>query len=218
MTDIQVGDKGLVFAAGSPYSTFSAVSTPAINDTVILYNLGNGQRLAVPTLWFNLGDFTFVTPSFQFAGFDFKLDFNFNLTPLKLGFPVITEQYSNFSIHNTPGGGLLINPPSPWQFGDDDPSTPSNPVGVNLKTDGTGYKYPVADFAFLFENYAYGSMPDAFIDVRRIDSSHFEIWAGAPTGYVGDYDIEIFYGGTLLKSLTHYTDNNLDYHGILEII
>jgi hypothetical protein len=81
---VTVGDKGLTFAAGSVYATFTPVTTPAIGDTVILYNLGNGQRLAVPSLIFNLNDYSFVVPSFQFAGFNFHLDFNFNLLKFNL--------------------------------------------------------------------------------------------------------------------------------------
>jgi len=208
MPPIVVGDRGLTFAAGSPYSTFAAVSTPAINDKVILYNLGNGQRLAVPTLWFDLGDFTFVAPSFQFAGFDWKLDFNFNLTPLKLGTAILPPQYANFKI-TYPGG---------WIYGNSGASTPDHPVGCNFKEDGTGYKYASADFAFLFENMLYGSVPDAFIDVKRYDTTHYEIWAGAPTGNVGVFDISIYYGGTLLKFLAHGSTGNADYHGILPIL
>jgi hypothetical protein len=78
----EVGDKGIVFAAGSEYSQFTPANPPIVGDKVILYNLGNGQRLAVPTLAFGLDSFTFVCPSFQFAGFDWKLDWNFQLIPL----------------------------------------------------------------------------------------------------------------------------------------
>ena len=212
---VQVGDNGLAFAAGSPYSTFAQVSAPKVGDSVILYNLGNGQRLAVPTLWFDLGYFTFVAPSFQFAGFDWKFDFNFNLLPLKFGIAVDPDQYVNFAIENEEGDGI---PPVDWQYGNDDPPTPAHPIGTSLRTDGYGYKYPAADFAFLFENLVYGSVPDAFIDVKRHSRTEYEIWAGAPTGNVGAFDISIYYGGTLLKFLAHGSTGNADYHGILPIL
>jgi hypothetical protein len=84
MTQTVVTNKGIVFAAGSPFATFAPVTRPAVGDSVILYNLGNGQQLAVPTLTFKLSDYTFLVPSFQFAGFNWKLDFNFNLLSFHL--------------------------------------------------------------------------------------------------------------------------------------
>ena len=71
----EVGDKGLVFSAGSPYSTFSTVGTPSVGDKVTLYNLGSDQRLAVPTLAFTLTDQVWVIPDFPFKGFKWKYDF-----------------------------------------------------------------------------------------------------------------------------------------------
>lgn len=82
---VDVGDKVLVFAAGSEFATAVPLSTPSIGDMVAIYNLQNETRIAVPTLTFGLGDVSWVTPNFDFAGFDFKLDFNFQLIPLILG-------------------------------------------------------------------------------------------------------------------------------------
>ena len=78
----QPGDRGLVFAAGSPLASFSTVDPAAVGDMVILYNLGNGQQLAVPILNLQLGHYTWTTPDFQFAGFNWNLPFNFQLLPL----------------------------------------------------------------------------------------------------------------------------------------
>jgi hypothetical protein len=79
----QVDDKGIVFAAGSEYSTFSTVGTPIVGDKVTLYMLGSGQKLAVPNLTFGLSDVIWVVPSFQFAGFDWTFDWNLNA--IKIG-------------------------------------------------------------------------------------------------------------------------------------
>lgn len=81
---MNIGDKVLVFAAGSEFATAVPLSSPGVGDSVILYNLKNETRIAVPTLSFGIGDFAFVTPNFDFAGFDFKLDFNMQLIPLLL--------------------------------------------------------------------------------------------------------------------------------------
>lgn len=80
-----VGDVGLAFSAGSSYCTFSVVSRPVVNDKVILYNLGSGGQLAVPSLTFNLDDYAWVIPTFDFKGFDWKFDLNWNLILSPLG-------------------------------------------------------------------------------------------------------------------------------------
>ena len=82
---VDVGDKVLVFAAGSEFATAVPLITPGIGDKVALYNLQNETRIAVPTLVFGVGDISWVTPNFDFAGFNFNLDFNFQLIPLILG-------------------------------------------------------------------------------------------------------------------------------------
>ena len=80
-----VGDVGLAFAVGSSYCTFSVVSRPVVNDKVILYNLGSGGQLAVPSLTFNLDDYAWVIPTFDFKGFDWKFDLDWNLILSPLG-------------------------------------------------------------------------------------------------------------------------------------
>jgi len=127
---ITVGDKGLTFAAGSVYATFTPVSTPAVGDKVILYNLGNGQRLAVPSLNFSLSDYTFVVPSFQFAGFNFHLDFNFNLLSFKYGTPISAGTYlwdqTTFSRPSAAGH------PNWWGFVYLDLSRVAHPVSLTI--------------------------------------------------------------------------------------
>jgi hypothetical protein len=87
----EVGDKGLVFSAGTEYSTFSTVGTPIVGDKVILYPLGEDQKLAVPNLTFSLTDAIWVIPCFKFAGFDWKFDWW--LHALKIKGEVVTGTF-----------------------------------------------------------------------------------------------------------------------------
>ena len=79
------GDRGINFSSGSPFSTFVKVDPAQVGDRVTLYNLSNGDRLAVPALDFVLDGRVWVTPSFDFAGFDFNIPFDFELIPLDIG-------------------------------------------------------------------------------------------------------------------------------------
>lgn len=55
-----------------------------VGDSVILYPLKDNTRIAVPTLSLSLGSVVFNTPSFNFGGFNWSIDFNFQLIPLDL--------------------------------------------------------------------------------------------------------------------------------------
>ena len=83
---VTVGDKGLVIGAGSGDARYIPLETPEVGDTVILYSLKDETRIAVPTLSFGIGDFAFLSPSFQFAGFNWNINFDFQLLPLDLSF------------------------------------------------------------------------------------------------------------------------------------
>lgn len=93
-----VGDKVLVMP-----SIGENVAVPLgdvnIGDSVILYPLKDNTKIAVPTLSIWLDDVVFNTPSFQFAGFDWRVDFNFQLIPLLirpyLDTGTVTNDYQN---------------------------------------------------------------------------------------------------------------------------
>jgi len=77
---MEVGDKVLVMPAlgenmAVPLGDLSE------GDRVLLYNLKDSTRIAVPTLSLNVGDRVFSSPSFDFAGFNWEVDFNFMLIP-----------------------------------------------------------------------------------------------------------------------------------------
>lgn len=77
-----VGDKGIVYSAGAPYSQFNPVDASAVGDRVILIPIGNDQQLAVPVLEFSLNMPTWVIPDFRFAGFDWKFDWSLQMLGL----------------------------------------------------------------------------------------------------------------------------------------
>ena len=58
------------------------ISTPEVGDVVFLYPLENEAKIAVPSLTLEVGSYVFNSPSFNFAGFNWSLDFSFNLIPL----------------------------------------------------------------------------------------------------------------------------------------
>ena len=84
---VDVGDRVLVMPS---FGENVAVPLGELSegDKVILYNLKDDTRIAVPTLSLNVGDRVFSSPSFDFAGFDFNVPFDFNLIPLILNFIV----------------------------------------------------------------------------------------------------------------------------------
>jgi hypothetical protein len=77
-----VGDIVIVSGVGTDYATAIPVASAEVGDDVILYTLGNGDTIAVPRLTFGLDIPVWVSPNFDFAGFNWNLDFNFNLIPL----------------------------------------------------------------------------------------------------------------------------------------
>ena len=78
---VDVGDRVLVIPS---FGENVAVPLGELSegDKVILYTLKDETRIAVPTLLLSIGDRVFSSPSFDFAGFNFDIDFDFNLIPL----------------------------------------------------------------------------------------------------------------------------------------
>jgi len=125
MTDI--GDRGIVLNG----KDFLPIETPNVGDKVIIYPLKDTERIAVPVLSLSLGDYTFSSPSFSFAGFDWKLPFSFNLVPFIFGlnynwlrydwswygwtyWHTENPQFEDFKGTDVPGGSFpSIPPPDP---------------------------------------------------------------------------------------------------------
>jgi hypothetical protein len=81
---VSVGDKGVVMNVFGGDKMFIPLGDIEVGDTVAVYNLKDDTRIAVPILSFDIGDYAFATPSFDFAGFNWNLDFDFSLIPLIL--------------------------------------------------------------------------------------------------------------------------------------
>ena len=97
---MEIGDRVLVMPS---FGENVAVSLGGLSegDKVILYNLKDETRIAVPTLSLSIGDPVFSSPSFDFAGFNWKMDFDFNLIPLII--PII---WINIPLKLWQGGSL----------------------------------------------------------------------------------------------------------------
>lgn len=78
-----IGDKVIVMPSLGE-NVAIPIETPEVGDSVILYALKDNSQIAVPTLDFSLDNQVFVSPSFNFAGFNWDLDFDFNLLFLEL--------------------------------------------------------------------------------------------------------------------------------------
>ena len=78
-----IGERGLVVYQGDTSGVFISPDIQE-GDRVVLYPLKDATRIAVPILSLSVGDCVFTSPEFKFAGFDWKLDFNFSLIPLVL--------------------------------------------------------------------------------------------------------------------------------------
>lgn len=78
-----VGDKVLVMPSLGE-NVAIPLSSPGVGDTVLLYSLRDETRIAVPTLILTPGSWIFNTPSFNFSGFNWNIDFNFQILPLLL--------------------------------------------------------------------------------------------------------------------------------------
>lgn len=125
MAEATVGSKGLIIPGPDGGYQFIPVDPVEIDDKVILYPLQDETRIAVPALEFGIGDITFASPEFQFAGFDWKLDFNFNLIPLSPfffgftghDFKCVTGGYTYYGDTGMSPAGGCVKMPSP-RYGD----------------------------------------------------------------------------------------------------
>lgn len=78
---VAVGDRVLVMSSHGE-NVAIPFSSPVPGDRVCIYPLQDNTEIAVPSLAFDLHAPVFVTPNFAFAGFDWHLDFEFQLLAL----------------------------------------------------------------------------------------------------------------------------------------
>lgn len=90
MSDYQVGDKGIILNEGSDFQAYIPYTKPNIGDKAYIYTMRNGMKIAIPVLEFELGNPMWISPDMPMAGFDWKVDFNFNLIPLGIPLPCVS--------------------------------------------------------------------------------------------------------------------------------
>jgi len=209
---MEVGDRVLVMPSLGE-NVAIPLNDVSIGDSVILYNLKDETRIAVPTLSLSIGSYVFNTPSFNFAGFNWSIDFNFELIPLNLFF---TGEYTDhdFSARSgQPGYDSM-------KYGD----TPLTTSGGCLKSRTIGVKYG-GDWAYNFADghYRPGETPgtaDALtIEIKLIPPARIEWWvhSGPSPNYGGG--MWFYFRGTLLGLFT-VPDGDPNYlagHGYIDL-
>lgn len=85
-TPVTVGDRVLVIGVDGPNPHVLKFDKAEVGDKVIGYPLGKERdtKIFVPKLSFNIGDKVWATPAFPMAGFNWALDFKFDLIPIGL--------------------------------------------------------------------------------------------------------------------------------------
>lgn len=185
----EVGDKGIVMDTFGDKVFVPLADTLNVGDSVAVYNLVDDTRIAVPILAFDIGDFAFATPSFDFAGFDWKLDFDFNLIPLMLGFPensLVAGMFCNYMNNNeNPSSGMPI-----WgNLGTNQWSG----QGAVISTTTCEYG---GEFRILWID---GSPPlyDAFCEIKHIGGGDIMFWIGSNNLHGAHH---IWFRGELIES------------------
>lgn len=85
------------------------VESPGIGDTVMIYSLRDETRIAVPALTLSPGSRIFNTPSFNFGGFNWSINFNFQLIPLVLNLAAGVYGLNAVLEYSMPNGSPAYN-------------------------------------------------------------------------------------------------------------
>jgi hypothetical protein len=179
---VEPGNRGIIQKFGGETGYFVKGRFPMIGDSCILYPLeGKDIPVCIPFANINIEDFVFLMP-------DFNFEFLVQLPSWEPYSPPPVYTYHDFRMYTSQTGR--------WIYGD------SGEPDVFLKTDGTGWANPQALFAFLFED-ARSPPADCYIDVRMVNNTHFEIWAGPAQNF--SYYNSLYYKGTLLTQGTGST-------------
>lgn len=79
---VQVGDKVLVYGAGTPWAFAKKIEPVQVGDKVDVVTLSDGTKLAMPKIELDLSDFVWVLPEWD-LGFNFgDLPFGWGMMPL----------------------------------------------------------------------------------------------------------------------------------------
>lgn len=181
---MEPGNRGIVQRFGGETGFFVKGKIPQVGDSCILYPVdGSDAPVCIPSFSnFNVNDFVFLMP-------DFNFDFLAQFPSWQQYSPPPVDSYHDFRMYVSNTGR--------WIYGD------SGEPDVFLKTDGSGWASPQALFGFLFEDARY--LPaDCYIDVRMVNNTHFEIWAGSINPRAV-YHNTLYYKNTLLTQGTGST-------------
>ena len=188
---MEVGDRVLVMPALGENMAVP-LGEVEIGDSVILYNLKEQTRIAVPTLGLSIGNYAFNTPAFNFAGFNFSLDFNFQLIPLIIDLIVppsgtywlnkITNSYTTYTPHFL-DNALGVSDGSCTYFGKDGWFIASFdiPTGCYIPSNGiiTIYESTSGIGTWTITNiYNYTDAP--WVSPLTVANEYYEVWLQLP--------------------------------------
>lgn len=172
---VDVGDRVLVMPS---FGENIAVPLGDLSegDRVLLYNLKDSTRIAVPTLSLNVGDRVFSSPSFDFAGFNWEIDFDFNLIPLS---PLLFG-YTDHDFKCVTGGVTY--------YGDSGMSQSGGCVKMSPRYGDIEYVFTDANFE------EYPKPDDGSLCIKFLSGGLLEIWVvSAPYYDYGSANTVSFY-------------------------
>jgi hypothetical protein len=185
----EVGDKGVVMDTFGDKVFVPLADTLNVGDSVAVYNLVDDTRIAVPILAFDMGYHAFVTPSFDFAGFNWDIDFDFNLIPLNINLIDHAHRVSDYIVDR-----------SAWVYGDTFYAGDNTPCC----NQDVRFIYGTHSFAILDNPTKYGpynpeESGNVFIETKQTWSSmHIWVWSRCH-----GYTHKVYWDDTLLWSGTN---------------
>lgn len=88
---VQVGDKVLVYGAGTPWSFAKQITTPEVGDKVDVVTLSDGTKLAMPKIELDLSEYVWVVPEFDVPFNIGDVPFQWGMMPLGAAVFVVTD-------------------------------------------------------------------------------------------------------------------------------
>ena len=88
---VQVGDKVLVYEAGTPWAFAKKIETVEVGDKVDVVTLSDGTKLAMPKIEMDLSEYVWVVPEFDTPFNIGDLPFQWGMMPLGAAVFTITS-------------------------------------------------------------------------------------------------------------------------------
>lgn len=204
-----IGERGLVVYQGDTSGVFISPDIQE-GDRVVLYPLKDATRIAVPILSLSVDDCVFTSPEFKFAGFDWKLDFNFDLIPLSLPFLLPPWFMHKFAMNVTT---LPPIAPATWWVYGDSPPYQTGLRGCKIVFGGSHG----GDYTLQFEDS--GNLPyDMNMEFKFLEDKQIELWVYKD--HIPYYIDEMYFDGEYLCKCGDESGQaggpyDQTYHGIL---